>query len=151
MKKKIIQKKAHYCTKPSAWLSHRCLKSSQLCPRKQLLRLFRVGFLTFPLFGLTHPLAGAFPSLGAHLIMHDQEHGRAARLPSRARVTAAREFDRWERWDSFHGPRPPRALRIAEDYQGHIPAQSPAWERRTCSESWGVVGVIILMKLLTMR
>lgn len=93
--------------------------------------------MTFPLFGLTRPLAGAFPSLGAHLIMHDQEHGRAARLPGRARVTATREFDRWERWDSFHGPRPPRALRIAEDYRRHIPAQSPAWERRTCSESWG--------------
>lgn len=69
-----------------------------------------------------------------------------------AQVTVAREFDRWERWDSFHGPLPPRALRIAEDYQGHIPAQPPAWESRTCSEGGGmVVEVSILTKLLVMR
>lgn len=69
-----------------------------------------------------------------------------------AQVSAAREFDRWERWDSFHGPLPPRALRIAEDYRGHIPAQPPAWESRTCGEGGGmVVEVSILMKLLVMR
>lgn len=69
-----------------------------------------------------------------------------------AQVSAAREFDRWERWDSFHGPLPPWALRIAEDYRGHIPAQPPAWESRTCGEGGGMVAeVSILMKLLVMR
>lgn len=81
----------------------------------------------------------------------------AARTPSvRGQVSTAREFDRWKCWDSFHGPPASQAPRIAEDYRGHIPVQSPAWEREDLggSEGWGqgeVVEVIILMKLLEIR
>lgn len=51
-------------------------------------------------------------------------------------VSAAREFDRWKRWDSFHGPPASQAPRIAEDYRGHIPAQSQAWEREDLWRGW---------------
>lgn len=74
--------------------------------------------------------------------MHDKgslchSSNNAARPRSvRGQVSAAREFDRWKRWDSFHGPPASQAPRIAEDYRGHIPAQSQAWEKEDLWRGW---------------